>query len=539
MSDDLKFARERDAADRAVAEHADYPKILLRRRWWVLGPLFLCGLSGYVVSQRWPLLYRSEASVIVEQPQVADRYVTQNVRASLQNRADAIRQQILSRARLQQVVVRFGLYPAVQALESDDHVAELFRKQIGFEVMRAPDATGEVGGFWISFKYSDPEVARQVTQELTTEFIEEDVRGRSEQATGTTQFLDDQLVQAEQALAVQEKLVAQYKQRYAGELPEQERGNLQLLAGLETQLHSTTAALDRAEQERVYQVSMQRHYQTLRKAVEDTEETPDAESAAVPSAAETTLRELQARLALLRARYTDSYPDVESTRLEIEKVKILVAAARQNPAVVEPTSKPRHSQAPIVQTAQAETESRLAALNTEIETLKKKADEIGRRVQEQSRLLSSTPVRGQDLIEMLRNLENARNQYQSLVSKRHESELTSDLEKRRQGEHFKVLNYATLPQSPEGRGQIVAVGWMLGLCCGIGLVFLREKSDRSVHSKGDLSECTPLPLIVKIPIIRTTRENRKRGWFRGLEIATVSVLVLVSVATAVRTLIAS
>ena len=82
----------------------DYWAIVLRRRWWILLPLFLVWAGAWGVSWLWPSTYESEALILVEQQKVPDQYVIPNVTTNLQGRLQSISQQILSRARLQSTI---------------------------------------------------------------------------------------------------------------------------------------------------------------------------------------------------------------------------------------------------------------------------------------------------------------------------------------------------------------------------------------------------------------------------------------------------
>src|SRR6202022_123694 len=88
----------------------DYWAIALRRRWWILLPLFLTWAAGWGVSWLLPSTYHSEAMILVEQQKVPDQYVLPNVTTNLQERLQGMTQQILSRTRLQSTIDRFHLY---------------------------------------------------------------------------------------------------------------------------------------------------------------------------------------------------------------------------------------------------------------------------------------------------------------------------------------------------------------------------------------------------------------------------------------------
>ncbi len=187
--------------------------------------------------------------------------------------------------------------------------------------------------------------------------------------------------------------------------------------------------------------------------------------------------------------------------------------------------------------ARAETAERQKTLDAEIAKLQQQAAILQQKLQDRSQILSAMPVREQELAELVRSNENARSQYQSLLAKKHDSELANSLESRKQGERFTVLNYATLPRSPQGRSRIVGMGWILGVFCGIGLLFLSEQTDGRIHSQSDLDECTTLPLLARLPQIRSAREQTRQIWGYGFEIALATLLLAVSAATIAHTLL--
>src|SRR5665213_2529597 len=88
----------------------DYLAIAQRRRWWILGSVFLVWAAVWGVSWLLPSSYQSEALILVEQQKVPDQYVVPNVSENLQERLQTITQQILSRTSLQSTIDRFHLY---------------------------------------------------------------------------------------------------------------------------------------------------------------------------------------------------------------------------------------------------------------------------------------------------------------------------------------------------------------------------------------------------------------------------------------------
>src|SRR5216684_7016817 len=88
----------------------DYAAMLRRRRWLILIPALLGAIAGYALSWHLPKKYTSHTLILVEQPTVPDSYVKPVVSEDLNQRLASMREQILSRTRLQQLVEHFGLY---------------------------------------------------------------------------------------------------------------------------------------------------------------------------------------------------------------------------------------------------------------------------------------------------------------------------------------------------------------------------------------------------------------------------------------------
>ncbi|HEX2712725.1 MAG TPA: Wzz/FepE/Etk N-terminal domain-containing protein, partial [Candidatus Acidoferrales bacterium] len=245
----------------------DYWAVVVRRRWWLMGPLFFCGFVAFAVAHLWPERYRSEALILVEQQKVPEFYVTPNVVTDLQDRLQSMTQQILSRTRLRKLIEQFNLYPNQRQHMTVDEVVDKMREDIRIELVQAPRRQGELTAFRIYYSSASPRVAQQITNELTSLFIEENLQARGQQSLGTNNFLENQLEQARKDLAEQEQRLREYKIRYLGELPEQQQSLIQMLGSLEAQLHANTSAIDRVQQQKIYLESMRNEYQAMQRSL--------------------------------------------------------------------------------------------------------------------------------------------------------------------------------------------------------------------------------------------------------------------------------
>src|SRR6202167_6623747 len=100
-----------DEEDVQVSRSLDeYWAMARRRRWYILLPVFACWAIAWAGSWLVPSSFQSDALILVEQQKVPEQYVVPNVTVNLQDRLQAMTEQILSRTRLQSTINRFHLY---------------------------------------------------------------------------------------------------------------------------------------------------------------------------------------------------------------------------------------------------------------------------------------------------------------------------------------------------------------------------------------------------------------------------------------------
>ena len=534
-----------DLFDDKEAPKRDYGAILVRCRWYLIAPLLVCGLVGSIVAQAWHLLYKSQALILVEQQKVPEQYVTANVITNLQTRLDSMTQEILSRTRLLALIEQFNLYPRERLHVTMDEIVDSMRKNITVELVQTAGRQGDVTGFRITYAADSPKVAQRITNELTSLFIDESMRQRTQRSTSTTEFLESELKNAQDDLATQESRLREYKLKFLGELPEQQSSNLQILSSLQAQLYAAEGALERAQQQQTYLSAMREQYKALAEPRVNQDGSVVVPGEAPKSSelvqAETILLDLQKQLAHARATFGKDYPDVKQLEGQIaiwkNNVKELESQRTAN-AVSEANKKAGPLPAtlsPATQLSLADLESRLKALGLETAGEERDVQDIRQKIQDVQSHINMTPVREQQLAEITRTYENSKAQYESLLQKKLQSELASNLEKRQQGEQFRILDPASLPEKAEGRVQILAAGWVVGLLLGIGLTVLREMLQTRIHEEMDVTAIESAIPVFQIPVIRTDSEERSRRLRIALEAMAAVVLALAAVGASART----
>jgi succinoglycan biosynthesis transport protein ExoP len=483
--------------------------IVVRRRWWILLAASGTTFATLFLLSLLPNRYRSEATLLVTQQQVPERYVlpttTTDIRAALQ----ATTEEVLSRARMLGIIDEFGLYAGTKARLSPEGLLARMRSNIEIVPIDGPEGPGRgVNSFKISFTGTSPEQAREVTSRLTSLFIQQNTETREHQATTTTTFLQEQLEAARLKLEVSEKEVGDYKLHHLGELPEQQQGNLAILTGMQGQLQNTLSSLNRAREQRQYLESLS-----------------DNSGLVVQG----DLARLQSQKEDLLLRYTPEYPAVKRLDRKIAQTEALLKMARKSETPESRTASSDPSLGITADASMAQVNGQLEANRLEINNLTKDERRLEAAIEEYQSRLNQTPVREQELAGMLRNYELLKQDYADLLSKKMQSELAGNLEKRQEGQQFRLVDQASLPTLPASpnRVKLSLGGIAAGLGLGLALAFLMEMRDSSFHTEEELTErLGGLPLVIALPMLLTPSEQLSRARKRRLEWTVGSGLAL-------------
>lgn len=479
---------------------------IARRRWWIVAiPALVVPALAFAFSLTIPNRYTSQTLVLVEHQKVPDIFVKSVVSDELNQRLVTMQEQILSRTRLQPIIERFGLYKDNGASRSMEDMVEEMRKSITVTPIHEAATPGSLPGFYISFAADKPRLAQQVCAEITSMFMDENLRIRQQSAQGTTDFLKSQLDDAKRKLDEQDAKLADFKRRYIGQLPDDEQTNLGIMANLNNQLAAVMQTLSRAQQEKSYSETLLNQqlaaWQTSQQTLTN------------PQTLQQQLTNAQAELLNLQARYTPDYPDVIKLQKTIADLKAQIeAASKSEDAQKSVAVKPSSAEPLQIQQLRAQ----LKPLQQQIEQGEK--DE--RRIQDELKIYQSriqlSPKIEEDYKAVTRDHQIALGFYNDLLTKMTQSEMSTDLERRQQGEQFQVMDPANLPEKPTSpdRAKITwgALGGGMGL--GIALVLLVEMRDRSIRSERDIEFFLALPTFAHIPSLTAEKQKKQKRRLR-------------------------
>lgn len=476
-------------------------KRVLRKHWWIL-PVCALGLgtlSVLVVSQL-PKEYTSQTLVLVAKPAVPADYVKPVVTEDLRQRLASMKEQILSRTRLEPIIQKFNLYAKDRAkLHMEDSVDRL-RKTIAIAPLEAMPGTEDqnIPGFSVGVTFSDPQLAQQICTEITSMFMEQNGQALEQQANRTNSFIGEQLDQAKAKLDEQDAKLAQFKREHIGFLPEEEQSNLSLLATLNSELDATSQALTRAQQDKAFNETLLGQQEASWKADQSTQN---------PETLQDQLRTRQEQLTVLESRDTPEHPDVVKLKSEIDELKKKIA---QTPAPDDPSLKLRQTtEPPQIQQLRARIHQGDLAF---ADLTKHQA-----KVQEQIRVLQgriqSSPIVELQLKELSRNYQTALDFYNDLLRKGQNSAMARDLVRQQEGEQFRVLDPPSLPTSPSFPNRLKFVGGGLGggLALGLAILYLIMVTDKTLHTEKDVEIALKIPVLAVIPLLEVSGLSKARA----------------------------
>jgi polysaccharide chain length determinant protein (PEP-CTERM system associated) len=496
-------------------------QIVRRRKWLMLLPALVIGIGAAVYVHELPNLYRSETLILVVPQRVPESYVKSTVTARIEDRLQAISQQILSRTRLEQVITDFNLYAKERADKElmEDIVERMRTRDIGINIIKG-DA------FRVSYIASDPRTAMRVTERLGSLFIDESLRDREVLADGTTEFLSTQLDEAQRKLVANENKLLEYQREHDGELPSQTAANLQALHNAEMALQSLGESLNRDRERRI----------TLERSVADIVETPDEKPATgggtAPRSAATNLAdELQTQkqaLLAMELRLRPEHPDLKKQRHIVDELEKRIEAEKLADDL---TVKPAPTAAAPMDSAKRK---RLIDARTDLDNLDR---QIQGKTAEESRLqglvsmyqarIQAAPIREAELAGLTRDYETLQQSYRSLLQKKEESQMSANLEKRQIGEQFKILDPARMPEKPASpdRPQLYLIAFIASLAAGFAAAALMEFFDRSMRTESDVRAALNLMVLATVPSMRDAAAATRR-WRRNLAVGAGALTVL-------------
>jgi succinoglycan biosynthesis transport protein ExoP len=479
-----------------------------------------------------PDLYRSTALVLVERP-ISEGIVRAPVSGEIDGRLYIIKQEILSRDRLIQLIDRFNLYPDLRRRAGIEEVLNQARNDIVVQPAGPEQVSGRTKtvSFTLTYTGDSRDRVADVTNAVAAFYVQQNERMRTEEATRTTEFLRQQLTEAKHELDRYEGTMRDYTTRFTGELPQQVGVNLATLERLNTQLRLNGEQQIRIIEQRDKLFDGLKDPNVLaRAAASDGDVSPQGLERLRQ------IEEVRQKLSEAEVQFTARHPDVLRLRDQLAAMtrehEEADAAERQKREQAEAAARAaatadRDPVAPILRRRSLEN------LDSELQKLRQEEAGVRRTIAAFEQRLESSPQRQQEYALLTRDYGVAKDQYDSLLKRYEEAQLSENLEAGSAGERFRVLEPALAPEGPAApnRMRLLILGLLLALAAAGAAVLLREQFDTAFHSVDDVRAFTAVPVLISIPPIgRPTIGRRLKVAFAM--VSTVAAIAFVAATAA-------
>jgi polysaccharide chain length determinant protein (PEP-CTERM system associated) len=485
-----------------------------RRRKWLGIVLFTMPAAALLsLSVSLPNLYSSTATVLVEQQQIPEGFVKSSVTGEADTRLNLIREKLLNRAGLLELIEKFNLYPDLRKKAPEEAVVDRMRKDIVLELKELQrQVYGRDGtfGFKVSYRGRDPDTVASVANTLATQYVDENIKMRTHQASETTMLLKKQLEDIKRRHEDDERKIAAFKQRHMGELPEQIEVNLSTLGRLNQELTSNSEhqmrVLERRER-------LGKQLLDLSSGAPTTVLNPDSMSHH--------LEKLRTELTELRTRASAKHPDVIRVQGEIAAIeKALAEQARD--AKLDP------AQSAALLSSPEDIKHALRELDHELRTLKADEQRLRSEVASIQRRVERSPQHAQEFQQLERDYKMTKDLYFSVLQRYEDAQLAETMEQAKHVGQMRIVDPAMPSRAPvaPSRLKLMLGALALSIAMAIGGMMMAEHRDQSFHDVESLRNFTKVPILVRVPAI-VTKADRLRKYRRSTMRAVASIVSLV------------
>lgn len=142
-----------------------------------------------------PSIYRSEATILIEQQEIPDDLVRSTVTSFAGERIQIISQRVMTTQNLSRIIEEYGLYKDDRKSKSMSILVEEMRERIDLEMISADVVDPRSGrpttatiAFKIAFSGEEPRLTQKVTNDLVSLYLDENLKQRTAHAVETSSF---------------------------------------------------------------------------------------------------------------------------------------------------------------------------------------------------------------------------------------------------------------------------------------------------------------------------------------------------------------
>jgi len=548
---------------------AEYFEIIIRRRNVLIISFLIIGFLGFVLAMKLPPVYRSSATILIEDQQIPSSMVQTTITDFADKRIQLIKQRVMTRDRILSIIQKHKIYLDKRNKLVPSELVANFQEDAEINMISANVRDPRGGGigkatiaFSIAFNDGNPVLAQGVVNELVSLFLNENTRVRSQRAAKTTDFIKTEADKLKVEIEKIETQIMEFKAKSGNSLPEMLQSNLSAIDRARESYRQAdsdiriakdrmiylTDSLIRAEEEGAPEQTNQplskagqlrslkaqyihfsslytpKHPDTLRvkRQIQNMEPGFTGELSDLDASKE--LKEAENALDLLQERYSESHPDVVKQQQRVNKLSNELS---KKSSQEDSSGKDDQGSALYITLS-----SQLRSTQHKIDFLYEFKQELQEKIQELQENIDKTPLVEKEYYDLGRMRQTSLNKYAEMESKYRSAKLAQTLEEEQKGETFTLIEPPIAPEKPEkpNRKKIAVMGMGLGLGVGLVLVVLLELMNEVIRGAKALERHTGMQAIVVIPYIETPLDRVLRSRRKKLIVIVLVVLFILAIA---------
>lgn len=486
-----------------------------RYRWHALAVAWVVALAGWIWVLMLPNQYDATARVYVDtetmlKPLLRDLTVNSDTLSDVALVTEAL----LSQPQLKAVALETGLEARATTPEQLERLVTGLKQTISIQKMPKQDI------FNISYRDSDPEMARNVVQVLLTSFMENSLSKNRKSSVNAQQFLAQQIKLYEQRLEEAESRLADFKKQNVGLMPGEGGDYFARLSAAEAALKQTQSQVSELQQRR----------NELIRQVEGEEPVIGMSGSAMGASGTSVdgaISDLEMQLADLRVKFTDKHPDVVRVTQTLEDLYKVRDSERQKVRAAGPVSNPLETN-PVYQQMRVS----LSATEVELASLRSQLGQRQAAVSALRRSVDTIPEVEAQLNKLNRDYNVVKAQYDALVQRLESARLSEEVQADKEQVTFDVIEPPRLPLFPTAPNRVLLYSGVLAasLLAGLATAFFLNQHNPVFFSGRKLRAATGLPIFGYVSVARVQPMGRRDMIFAGVASGLLVAFLLLLVA---------
>jgi polysaccharide chain length determinant protein (PEP-CTERM system associated) len=471
------------------------PAIWKYRRWGFL-TTFIIGILGATASVLAPGEYEATARAYVDTQSILKPLMQgMTVQPNVEQQVQMMARTLISRPNLERVMKEAGLDRDLPEGSSREPVLVQLEKKILLK------PAGGTNFYRIAYRHRSQDATLKVVDSLLSIFVESTQNNQARDMRQALAFVDEQIAISKKKLEDTENALKDFKIANIAVMPNLAQDYVARSAEAQREQQAARLELRQATNARA----------ALQRRLTGVAETyasggTDPLGPAAMSENEARLQAARSRLDDFLTRYTDAHPDVLNTRRVVRELEGQVKAERAARASGGRTS------APVVPNRlHQELSVALADADARVASLSARAAEAEIRIAQNRELSKTIPKVEAEYIQLTRNYESNKVNYEQLLTRRASAQMAGSLEQNSGAREFRIVDPPRVsPQAvTPNRPLMLIATCFISIVAGIAVAYLLHLKSPAFFDNASLKKAATLPVIGSVSFVHSKKSRAK------------------------------